>query len=353
MQIFEKNGHRYIAAKIDEAIRNGTRTATVSGDWEISEAVRIPSDFTLILDDCHLRMADGCYSNMFVNANHDTALGKTRAGTDKSISILGRGRAILDGGEYNGLSEKNHSQNGLPPIWKNNLILFTNVDGFRVSDISCRNQRWWAINLVYCANGYVGGIDFCANDTAIDQNGNVYHGLRRDAYAEILVKTADGVDLRQGCHDIVIENLTGFVEDDSVALTALDWHLERHFAVEGLSPDICHITVRNIRTAAFCSNVRLLSQGGLKLHDIEIDGVYDMGPTSPYMDRGRCAVRVGDTYLYGARHATKEETYNITIRNVVGGGLHVLSLAGEIGNLTVEGIEAVNGAELLLDARTR
>ena len=76
------------------------------------------------------------------------------------------------------------------------------------------------------ANGYIGDLDFCANDTGIDGNGCEYHGLKRDKYAEVLVKNADGVDLRQGCHDIVIENLTGFTEDDSVALTALNGRLE-------------------------------------------------------------------------------------------------------------------------------
>ena len=350
-QAFLPNGYEYITAQIEAAVADQTRTVTISGDWNIDEAIRLPSNFTLILDNCHLRMADGCYCNMLVNANHDTDLGRTVAGTDRNITILGRGRAILDGGTYNGLSEKTQRQNGLPPIWKNNLLLFTNVDGFKVSGLSCRNQRWWALNFVYCANGYVGNIDFCANDTAIDPDGNVYHGLRRDNYADVLVKNADGVDLRQGCHDIVIENLTGFTEDDSVALTALNGRLERHFAVEGLPSDICRVSIRNIRTAAFCTNVRLLNQGDIKLHDIEIDGVYDMSRESPYMDRGIFAVRVGDTRLYGTRHSTKDETYNIQIKNVVGGGWYVVSLAGEIDRLVMYGIEAVNGAKMLRDER--
>ena len=352
-QIFLSNGYEYITSQIEAAVADKSRTVTISGNWEIREAIRLPSNFTLILDNCHLRMADGCYANMFVNANHDTDLGRTTAGTDSNISILGRGTAILDGGTYNGLSEKTQRQNGLPPIWKNNLILFTNVDGFKISGLSGRNQRWWALNFVYCANGYIGNIDFCANDTAIDPDGKEYHGLRRDAYDDVLVKNADGVDLRQGCHDIVIENLTGFTEDDSVALTALNGRLERHFAVEGLPSDICRVQIKNIRTAAFCTNVRLLNQGDIKLHDIEIDGVYDMSAQSPHLDRGIFAVRVGDTRLYGTRHSTKDETYNIQIKNVVGGGWYVISLAGEIDHLVMYGIEAVNGAKMLRDDRVR
>ena len=349
--IFTQGGSKYISSKIAEAVINKSRTATVTGNLEIDEAIRLPSNFTLILENAHLRMADGVFSNMFVNANHGTDEGRTKAGTDVNINIIGRGKAILDGGKYNGLSEKNHSQNGLPPIWKNNLILFTNVDGFKISDITCRNQRWWALNFVYCSNGYLGNIDFCANDTAIDSDGNEYHGLKREKYDEVLVKNADGIDLRQGCHDILIENITGFTEDDSVALTGLNGKLERTFAVEELPSDICRVEIKNIRTAAYCTNVRLLNQGDVKLHDIMIDGVYDMGRKSQYMDSGIFAVRIGDTRLYGTRHATKDETYNITVKNVRGEGYYVLSLAGSMNNLVIFGIEAANGAKMIKDER--
>ena len=70
------------------------------------------------------------------------------------------------------------------------------------------------------------------------------------------------------------------------------------------------------------------------------------------MESGIFAVCVGDTHLYGPRHATKEETYNIRIRNVVGGGWYAVSLAGEIDRLVMYGIEAINGAKIVLDNRT-
>ena len=350
---FIKGGSAYILSKIEEAINDESRTATISGNWEISEAIRLPSNFTLILENAHLQMADGVYSNMFVNENHGKEVGRGADGTDRNISIIGKGTAVLDGGKYNGLSEKNQSQNGLPPIWKNNLVLFTNVDGFKICGISCINQRWWALNFIYCANGYLGNIDFCSNDTAIDENGNEYHGLKYGKYKEVLVKNSDGIDLRQGCHDILIENITGFTEDDSVALTALNGKLEQTFSVEGLPSDICNVEIKNVRTAAFCTNVRLLNQSGVKLHDIIIDGVYDTSRDSPYMDKGLYTVRIGDTHLYGTRHATEDETYNVTVKNVCGRGEYVLSLAGAMKNLVLFGIEAENGAKMLKDSRAK
>ncbi len=348
---FFTNGAEHITELIEEAIKDGSRTATVRGNFIIGRAVRIPSNFTLILDGCHLRMADGCFSNLFVNEHHGAELGRTPAGTDRNISIIGRGEAILDGGEYNGLSEKTQLQNGFPPIWKNNLILFTNVEGFKISGISCRNQRWWALNFIYCSEGYIGNIDFCANDTATDPEGRIYHGLVRSRYSEALVKNADGIDLRRGCHDIVIENISGFTEDDTVAITGLNGRLEQTFSVEGLSSDICNITVRNIRSAAFCTIVRLLNQGEVKLHDITIDGVYDTSDESPYLDRGLYAVRIGDKRLYGTRHATKDETYNIKIKNVSGRSDHAVALAGDMSGIVMYGIECRDGCKMLLDER--
>ena len=351
--VFTKNGSAYISSKIAQAVADKSRTATVSGNFEIAEAVRLPSNFTLILEDAHLRMADGVYSNMFVNENHETELGKTIAGTDRNINIIGRGKAILDGGKYNGLSERNALTGNYPAIWKNNLVLFTNVSGFKISGIACHNQRWWALDFLYCSNGYIGNIDFKACDIGVDADGNEYHGLKRGKYSEVLVKNADGIDLRQGCHDIVIENITGFTEDDTVALTALNGRLEKAFSVQGLPADICNVVIRNIRSAAFCTGVRLLNQGDIALHDIEIDGVYDTALECPYLDHGLYAVRVGDTRLYGTRHATEDETYNISIKNVSGAGDYVISLAGAMKNLTMYGIEAFGNAKMLLDQRIK
>ena len=347
---FKKNGASYIQALVDAAAKSGHRCATVTGKWEMDEAVILPSNFTLILQDCHLRLANGSYTNIFVNEHSDTEIGRTIEGTDRNISIIGRGNAILDGGEYNGLGESTPVDQRPAPLYKNHLILFTNVDGFKISGLRCINQRYWALNIVYCRNGYIGKIDFCADDRRLDESGNLVHGLiQGDTYSNIYVKNADGIDLRGGCQNITIENITGFTEDDTVALTALDGPSLRRFAVDGLSSDICNVKIRNIRAAAFCSIVRLLNQGDIKLHDIEVDGIYDTCESSPHLNKGARAVRVGDTYLYGARHCTKDETYNITIKNVYAAGNEALALAGEIGNLVIYGIECAEGTAMFGD----
>ena len=352
---FIKNGSEYISELIAEGVKNGTRTATVTGNYEIASAVRIPSDFTLNLSDCHLRMADDVMDNMFINEHHETDIGKTLEGRDRNIKIIGNGNAILDGGKYNGLSESVSLKNGMPHVSKNNLILFTNVDGITVCNLACHNHRWWAMNFIYCANGHIFDIDFKSNDTAIDPDGNEYHGLIRNRYEDVLVKNADGVDLRKGSHDFLIENLTGFNEDDTVALTNLNGYMERKYTIEGLSSDICNVTIRNIHVSSYCSIIRLLNQGELKLHDVSIENIYDTSETSPYLDHGRYAIRVGDAdFMYGSRHSTEEETYNISIKNVRGRGIAVLHLAGAIGSLTIEDVESMREeTPLMHDYRTK
>ena len=68
-QLFQKHGSEHITSLIRSATENGSRTATVSGAWEIDTAIRLPSDFTLILQDCHLRMANGCFWTKERNKN--------------------------------------------------------------------------------------------------------------------------------------------------------------------------------------------------------------------------------------------------------------------------------------------
>ena len=57
--------------------------------WEITETIYLPSDFCLILDNCHLRMADGVFCNMFCNENAYTE----KCEEQKNISITGIGNA--------------------------------------------------------------------------------------------------------------------------------------------------------------------------------------------------------------------------------------------------------------------
>lgn len=347
-----QNGERILQTAIDSAVAAGRRSVRITGEYEISDTVLVPSDFTLYLEDCYLRMADAVAAQMFRNASARCDGTNTAETRDHNIRIIGVGSAVLDGGNYNGLSERNSCKDGRPHISKNNLILFCNVEHFKVENLELRNQRWWAMNFLFCSDGVIRDIDFCANDTWIDADGNVHHGLDRADQEQDYVKNADGIDLRVGCHDILIENITGFTEDDTVALTALNGKLQDMYNVVGADRDLHNIVVRNIRASSFCAIVRLLNQGGPKLYNILIDGVVDASRDCPHMNRGIYGVRIGDNHMYGSRHATALETRNITVTNVYSRGQAAVQLAGAMSELHLSNIYTFDGCTCaVLDER--
>lgn len=353
--VYKKNGGAEINAAISGALQDGSRTAYVTGSFEIEQPIVLPSDFTLILENCHLRMADNTFCNMFTNAARLSDHAHTVEGGDRNIVIEGHGRVVLDGGTYNGLSERNHSKDGRPHISANNLLLFANVDGFRVTGLHVRNQRWWALNFVYCRHGLIRDIDFLSDCRSLDENGQLVPGISWDegrGYEGVYIKNSDGIDLRSGCSNILIENITGFTEDDTIALTALDGSTERLNYVEGLPGGIHNVIIRNVNAAAFCAIVRLLAQGGPKLYNILIDGVIDASAEFPYLDRGETGIRVGDPYTgYGGRQPTADEMYNITVRNVFSRAKASLRAAGCVRNLVLDNISTFDGGgEAVFDA---
>lgn len=341
--VFIANGAELIQKSIDMAVAEGKNEVVITGNYEIEEAIVLPSRVTVILEDCHLRLKSGVYSNVFINsANKEERTDPIFCDTD--IHIIGRGRAILDGGEFNGLTERNASELGIP-MYKNNLILFTNLDGFSITGIHLCNQRHWSVNLAYCSNGLIRDIDISADDGVLYADGERdfeidYIGLCHKHLD--MMRNADGIDLRAGCHDILIENISGFTEDDTVALTALPADVTK-WGSEGASSDLYNVTVRNIRSSSWCALIRLLNQGGVKLYNILIDGVFDTSRNSSHMNRGLFGVRIGDRRLYSTRHSTPEETFNITVRNVFSRAQTLIDLAGSITNCSIENIFGFDG----------
>ena len=307
------------------------RRLVVTGEHMVSETVWLPSGFTLELVGAYLRQAPGTFCNIF------------RADNAEDVSIIGRpgadGRpSTLDGGEYNGLHEHNANREGRPPIWVNNMILFTNVKRFRVEGLHMTNQRWWASNFIGCSEGVIRHLSFLADHTSVTEDGTLLNVLRKGKYNEIRVKNADGVDLRAGCHDIVIEDITGFTEDDTVALTCLTGGHEKRFLPPDAKYEIRDITVRNVHSSSYCSIVRLLAQGGAQMHRILVEDVSDTSDGKTYFDgTAHTVVNLGDCHAYSKPQATPGDVTDITIRKIA---THIepLLVRGAVSRLTAEAI---------------
>ena len=146
--------------------------------------------------------------------------------------------------------------------------------------------------------------------------------------------------LRIGCHDVLIENITGFTEDDTVALTALGgFERKLGYIVEGQSTDIHDVKIRNIASDSyFCAVVRLLNDEGNKLYNIDIDGVTHVF-SGKHPARPNFVVRIGDMN-YAKKHSTLGDTHHISVKNVYSHGTYAVGLFkglvdAELNNIVV------------------
>nr|MBQ4320246.1 hypothetical protein [Clostridia bacterium] len=300
--------------------------------WEFDRTVYIPSDMTLILDNCFIYLADGVFCNVFCNSNIYTELGKTLEGEQHDIRILGIGNAVVDGGKYNGLHERNSLKDGMPHISLNTPFLFSNVRNFEVAGFRVSNQRWWGMTYVFCRNGHIHDLEFQADQSGKDpETGERRPDIIPKTWGDYYIRNADGVDLRIGCNNITIENITGFTQDDTVALTALTG-FEKNVFVEEKPTDICRVFIKNIvSNSANCANIRLTCGDGNKIHDIFIDGMIDTSAGKPY--RASAAIRI-DNHRYGkTKKAAHGDMTNVSINNVSTRAKAAVEVVGTVMNL--------------------
>lgn len=225
--------------------------------WDVDKAVILDSNLEIVLDNCYIRQIDGSMDNVFRNFPEEGSQRKTLAEEQHDIIIRGVGKAVIDGGIGNGLTQKTSMQDGHPSIFWNNAIFLHNLRDFKLENFTVTNQRHWAIHLSFCEKGVDSGLNLiCRND----------------------LRNQDGLDLRFGCNNILIKDMTGQAGDDFIALTALQgkWVIE-HYAVEGKCWDIHDIVIQNVMaTSAECTLVALRCQDGVKIHDVTIDNIHDV-----------------------------------------------------------------------------
>lgn len=294
---------------VDAAVRNGCgrvvvpkRNARTGRDgWTLGRAVLLPSNVTVELDGARLALADDVYANFFRSANAWTDEGRTPSGVVTNVAIIGRGGAVLDGAKANDLSEATSMKGGRPHVRANCPILFVNVAGFEVRGLNIENHRYWGMCFCFCRGGRIADIRF----TALFDRPN-----------------QDGINLRDGCRDVEIENVSGQTGDDMIALSAIDGPRYGAYStwVEGLSPDIRNVRIRNVRGAAVGHPlVALRNHNGSKILDVVAEDIEDTPFAVPCagMERRRYAImRIGNHGYWNRRRSVLGETARITVRNV-------------------------------------
>ena len=320
-----------IDRRIAAACADGSRAVTLAknaasadGAWHLTRAIRVPDDFTLVFDGCRVELVDGAQDNLVRNAG--AAEGASRP--NKGLRILGRNGAVLSGGRRNHYLPR---RSGDPNGWRSVGILLCDVSDYEVGGFAMEETQCWAISQERCCRGRVHDIAFGSTDVMFNQ---------------------DGVDLRKGCHDIVVENITGSTGDDAVALTAYrdpPGSAPRYGMQiggnddRGEADDVYNVTIRNVRAKSAGGHgvIRLLACDGIRMHHITVENVVDTATGSD--KRPQATIRLGDVNYHCTRRCAMGEMHHVTVRNVKASGPVAVWMKGPMCDSEIVSIEAAPG----------
>ena len=308
--------------------------------WLLDSAILVQDNTILELDNCHIKLSDRCRDNMIRSAN--CGLGISEIQPMQHIQIYGVGHVVLEGADRpratgdsaKTLGERTYgtdagvegkSQTG---DWRNIGILLAEVEHFRVENLHIKDSHCWAISLERCAFGRVRDIDFASSGH------KVIDGVRQTTLNQ------DGLDLRQGCHDIIIQGIAGHSGDDLVALTNIN-HASAVAGSEkstmvsaancraGGLDDIRNITLRDIRGHSVGRHhvVRFLNAGGLRLYNVVLDGLID---TSPPGRPCKATLKIGDSNPKWGGVTPLGDTSGLLLSNISSASQFTILIAGSL-----------------------
>lgn len=365
-ELMGKSDSESIQNAIEYAHKIGVNSVTIprmnqrTGEpfWSIDKAIILSSNTELILDNCYLKQKEGGYDNIFRNFA-DTEKGHTLAEQQRNIVVRGKGNAVLDGGAPNDLNQGTSLKNGLPHVSMNNAILFYNIRDFVLEGFSLINQRWWGINLIHAERGRIS---------------NLYIEGNCDR------PTQDGIDLRVGCSNIIIENIRGQAGDDFIALSAIGNNaspnsISSFYSVEGHSEDIHDIIIKDIiATSVKCAMIALRNGDGRKIYNITIENIHFMDnytqqdgkvyPDYPTHHMGfdisrlekaitpYTLLRIGQDGYYKDRNNILGEVYGIHATNLHAGVGCVVMVNVSLENSYFGGIYADNDVDYILTTKS-
>ncbi|WP_158618231.1 glycosyl hydrolase family 28-related protein [Chitinophaga lutea] len=210
---------RAIQSAIEKAQKNGSREVYLpAGHYLISRAIRIPSDFTLRASkDAYIELKKG--SNQCLLQNEDL--------------INGNRNITVTGGRWNGngWSQTRTIRDKVEHSEFCFGMFFYKVKRLEVAAMQIDSTRSWGIAYMECDTVHVHDIHFQQNP------------FRDGRQTSALMQNGDGVT--GGGNDVLIENISGFTNDDLVAFAAGGASFQGK-----MSPfpacDYKNITVRNI-----------------------------------------------------------------------------------------------------------
>lgn len=366
-----------IANRIDGMVILTPRVSDIEPErswWLLDRAILLPENTTFIIRNCRIKLSDNCRDNFFRSAN--CGLGIDEPEIIGNIHIRGEGDAVLEGADhpratgdsgkllgcpcpknFTGVAEPDfedlhrhsygtdagksgESQHG---DWRNIGILMANVHHLSIEHIRIVEPHAWAISLESCSHASLNHIEFQACMTrTID--GSLHN-----------VENQDGINLRNGCHDVIISDITGHTGDDVIALTCLascfvpkkGGELEStHVLTNDFSrreKGIRNVIIRNVLAypAGGCLMVRMLASDGAEIRNVAIDDIVDTSPADFHsvasIEIGMGSGLVGEP---GQAYGTVEEQciYDIVVSNVVSNASYAVRIPGGLQNSAISNI---------------
>lgn len=198
-----------------------------TGVWLIDKAILLPGNIELELNNCKIKLSDSCRDNFIRSVN--SGLGISDILPLQNIKIVGIGNVLLEGannprstGDHNktlslnpgagasygtdaGKADENQKGG-----WRNHGIILAYVDRFEISNITMKDYHAHGIVLERSSNGLVKNITFDVRESiAVD-------GVRKQ------ILNQDGIGVRFGCNNIIIDNCRGKSGDDFINIGLTD-----------------------------------------------------------------------------------------------------------------------------------
>ena len=263
---------------------------TKTSVWLIDQAILLPGDFELELNNCKIKLSDKCRDNFIRSAN--AGLGIKDIVSLKNIKVVGVGNVLLEGadnprssGDHNKTLSKNPSGFGQSygtdvgksnenqkGGWRNHAIILAHVDVFQISGIKLKDYHGHGLVLERSTNGVVKDITF-----DVRQAVNV-------AGTEKQILNQDGLGVRFGCKNIIISNIKGKSGDDFINIGLTDTGVEAGkenvnvvsgSVYAGEKDNIANIYLQNWQDFYSISHraIRIMPVGKLRISNVFIENM--------------------------------------------------------------------------------
>lgn len=196
--------------------------------WLLDNALLLPGEIELELNNCKLKLSDKCRDNFIRSANAGSGI--SSVATLRNIRITGKGNVLLEGAANPRATGDHNKTLSLTPAgfgqsygtdagkagenqkggWRNHAIILAHVDGFEISGITLKDYHAHGLVLERCKNGLVKDITFQVRQ-AVNVGG-----------VEKTILNQDGLGIRFGCSNIIIQNCRGNSGDDFINIGLTD-----------------------------------------------------------------------------------------------------------------------------------